>query len=129
MSVFTHPEREYLLGQSLGRLATASPDGIPDVSAVRYLLDGDTIVTRGLDLTKTIRYGHLVANPRAALVVDDLKSVDPWKPRGVKIRGQAVLEEDEGKLLIRIRPELVWSWGINMGAPKRFATIERRRVE
>jgi pyridoxamine 5'-phosphate oxidase family protein len=128
MSVFTTAEVEYLTGQQLARLATASPDGTPDVSAVRFSLDGDTIISRGLDLTKTVRYRHLLVNPQATLVVDDLATQDPWKPRGVKVRGHAALEEDGGKPFIRIRPETIWSWGINEGAPKRFASIERRRV-
>ncbi len=129
MTVFTPAERDYLAGQQIARLATAARDGTPDVSAVRFFLDGETIVSRGIDLTKTVRYRHLLANPKATLVVDDLLSTDPWKPRGVKVRGRAVLEDDGGKPRIRIEPETVWSWGINDGAPKRFASIERRRVD
>ena len=129
MTVFTPAERDYLAGRQIARLATAARDGTPDVSAVRFFLDGETIVSRGIDLTKTVRYRHLLANPKATLVVDDLLSTDPWKPRGVKVRGRAVLEDDGGKPRIRIEPETVWSWGINDGAPKRFASIERRRVD
>jgi pyridoxamine 5'-phosphate oxidase family protein len=129
MAVFTEAEHEYLAGQRLARLATASADGQPDVSAVGFSVDGDTIVSGGLDLTKTVRYGHLQRNPRATLVVDDLASVDPWRPRGVKVRGRATLEDDGGKPRIRIEPDTVWSWGINQGAPKHFAgRIEKRRV-
>ena len=102
---------------------------MPDVSAVRFSLDGESIVSGGIDITKTVRYRHLLANPKATLVVDDLASTDPWKPRGVKVRGRAVLEDDGGKPRIRIEAETVWSWGINDGAPKRFASIERRRVD
>ena len=79
MAVFTDAEREYLAGQWLARLATASADGQPDVSAVGFSVDGDTIVSGGLDLTKTVRYRHLQSNPRASLVVDDLASVEPWR--------------------------------------------------
>ncbi len=129
MTVFTAAERDYLSGQQMARLATASPDGMPDVSAVRFSLDGESIVSGGIDITKTVRYRHLLANPKATLVVDDLASTDPWKPRGVKVRGRAVLEDDGGKPRIRIEAETVWSWGINDGAPKRFASIERRRVD
>ena len=129
MAVFTEAEHEYLAGQRLARLATASADGQPDVSPVGFSVDGDTIVSGGLDLTKTVRYGHLQCNPRATLVVDDLASVDPWRPRGVKVRGRATLEDDGGKPRIRIEPDTVWSWGINQGAPKHFAgRIEKRRV-
>ncbi len=128
MAVFTNAELEYLAGQRLARLATASPDGQPDVSAVGFSVDGDTVVSGGLDLTKTVRYRHLQANPRATVVVDDMASVDPWQPRGVKVRGRATLEDDGGKPRIRIVPDTVWSWGLNEGAPKRFAGIEKRRV-
>jgi pyridoxamine 5'-phosphate oxidase family protein len=129
VGVFTEAEVEYLSGQELARLATASPDGQPDVSAVRFGLDGSDIVSSGLDLTRTVRYRHLVSNPQATIVVDDLASTDPWKPRGVKVRGDATIEEHGGRLRIRIRPTTVWSWGINEGAPKHFADrIEKRQV-
>jgi pyridoxamine 5'-phosphate oxidase family protein len=128
MAVFTDAELEYLAGQRLARLATASEDGQPDVSAVGFSIDGDTVVSGGLDLTKTVRYRHLRANPRATVVVDDLATVDPWQPRGVKVRGRAMLEDDGGKPRIRIVPDTVWSWGLNEGAPKRFAGIEKRRI-
>ncbi len=128
MAVFTDAELGFLAGQRLARLATASADGEPDVSAVGFSVEGDTIVSGGLDLTKTVRYRHLQRNPRATVVVDEIVSVDPWQPRGVKVRGRATLEDDEGKPRIRIEPDTVWSWGINAGAPKRFASIEKRRV-
>jgi pyridoxamine 5'-phosphate oxidase family protein len=98
------------------------------VSAVGFAVSDDTIVSGGIDLTKTIRYRHLLENPQATIVIDDLVSVDPWRPRGVKVRGPATLEDDGGHPRIRIRPQVVWSWGINTGAEKRFASIERRIV-
>jgi pyridoxamine 5'-phosphate oxidase family protein len=128
MAVFTDREPEFLRSQRLGRLATASKAGQPDVSAVGFAVADDTIVSGGIDLTKTIRYRHLLDNPRATIVIDDLVSVDPWRPRGVKVRGPATLEDDGGRPRIRIRPQVVWSWGINTGAEKRFASIERRIV-
>jgi pyridoxamine 5'-phosphate oxidase family protein len=88
-----------------------SPTCPPSVSP----LSDDTIVSGGIDLTKTIRYRHLLESPQATIVIDDLVSVDPWRPRGVKIRGPATLEDDGGHPRIRIRPQVVWSWGINTG--------------
>jgi pyridoxamine 5'-phosphate oxidase family protein len=129
MAVFTDAELEYLAGQRLARLATASAGGRPDVSAVGFRVDGDnTIVSGGIDLTKTVRHRHLLANPRATIVVDDLASVDPWQPRGVKVRGDVTLEESDGRPQIRIHPRVVWSWNVNEDAEKRFASIERRDV-
>ncbi len=128
MGVFTELEVAYLRSQRLARLATASANGQPDVSAVGFGLDGDAIVSGGIDLTKTVRFGHLRQNPRATIVIDDLVSTDPWTPRGVKVRGSASIEDHEGRLRIRIEPEVIWSWNINEDAEKRFATIERRDV-
>jgi pyridoxamine 5'-phosphate oxidase family protein len=128
MGVFTDIEADYLASQRLARLATASASGQPDVSVVGFGLEGDTIVSGGLDITKTVRYRHLSENPRATVVIDDLASIDPWQPRGVKVRGSAVLEEHGGSMRIRITPEVIWSWGLNPDAEKRFASIERRTV-
>jgi pyridoxamine 5'-phosphate oxidase family protein len=128
MSVFTDAEVAYLASQRMARLATASPSGQPDVAAVTFRLDGQTIVTGGHDITKTVRYGYLQKNPRAVIVIDDLVSVDPWTPRGVKVRGSARLEEAAGGMRIRIVPEVVWSWGLNSDAEKRFLGVERRDV-
>jgi pyridoxamine 5'-phosphate oxidase family protein len=129
MAVFTDAERAFLDGQRIARLATAAFDGTPDVSAVGFQLQGDVIMSGGLDLTKTIRYRHLQANPVATIVIDDVISVDPWTPRGVKARGPAELVHGrDGSWIIRITPRTVWSWGINEGAAPRFANIERRTV-
>src|SRR2546421_12076533 len=94
MAVFTEAEHEYLAGQRLARLATASADGQPDVSAVGFSVDGDTIVSGGLDLTGTVRYRHLQSNPRATLVVGDLASVEPWRARRGKSPGRATPDDD-----------------------------------
>ena len=128
MAVFTDAEVAYLATQRLARLATASTAGEPDVSAVGFGIDGDAIVSGGMDITKTVRYRHLLENPRATIVIDDLASIEPWSPRGIKVRGHADLEDDNGRLRIRISPEVIWSWGINADQEKRFASIERRTV-
>lgn len=128
MDVFTPAELEFLAGQRLARIATASAAGEPDVAAVGFSVDGGTIVTGGFDITKTVRYRNLLANPRASIVIDDLASVDPWSPRGVKVRGAAALEEGPGGLRIRITPETVWSWSLNPDAGTRFRSIERREI-
>ena len=128
MAVFTDAELEYLAGQRLGRIATASPSGDPEVSAVGFRADERGIETGGLDITKTIRYRNIRATGRAAMVIDDLVSVDPWTPRGVKVRGAAEIVTDaDGRARIRLSPETVWSWGINEGAETYFAGhIEKR---
>jgi pyridoxamine 5'-phosphate oxidase family protein len=101
---------------------------VPDVSPVGFGVDDDAIVSGGLDITKTVRYRNLRENPRATVVIDDLASVDPWSPRGVKVRGTASIESHEDGLRIRVLPEVIWSWGINEGREKRFASVEKRTV-
>lgn len=127
MSVFTAAELEYLETQHLMRFATASPTGRPDVAPVGFSLDGDDIVSAGFDITRTVRYRNIQANPRAVLVVDDLASVEPWSPRGIKIIGSAAIEEVDGAPRFRITPEVVISWGVNDTTPG-IPAMERRSV-
>ena len=125
MGVFTESELAYLAGQPLMRFASASLTGLPDVATVAFSVDGDDIVTAGFDIAKTVRYRNIQANPRATVVVDDLASVDPWTPRGIKVRGAARIEDDGQRF--RITPEVIWSWGINDPAPG-IPSMERRSI-
>jgi len=127
MSAFTDAELAYFRTQPLLRFATASPTGRPDVAPVGFGVDGDDIVSGGFDITSTVRYRNIQANPRATVVVDDLASVDPWTPRGVKVVGRAVIEEADGSAQFRITPEVIISWGINDTTPG-IPKMERRTV-
>ena len=109
------------------RFASASPTGRPDVAAVVFEVDGDDIVTAGFDIAKTVRYRNVQANPRAAVVIDDLAAVEPWTPRGIKVRGRVRIEGDDSGQRFRITPEVIWSWGINDPGPG-VPTMERRDI-
>lgn len=127
MTAFTERELAYLASQPLVRFASASPAGRPDVATVAFSVDGDDIVTAGFDIAKTVRYRNIRANPRAAVVIDDLAALEPWTPRGIKVRGRVSIEADAGGERFRITPEVIWSWGVNEpveGIPQ----IERREV-
>lgn len=52
---------------------------------------------------------------RAAIVVDDLASTEPWRPQGIEVRGSAEALEDP-RPLIRIHPERIVAWGLDTGA-------------
>jgi len=127
MSAFTSAEVAYLLSQPLMRFASASPTGRPDVAPVVFQIAGDDIVTAGFDITRTVRYRNIQANPRVSVVVDDLASTDPWSPRGIKIIGTAVIEHSDGSPRFRIVPEVIISWAINDTAPG-IPKMERREV-
>src|SRR5919206_4930475 len=92
MGVFTEAELRYLTGgRQLGRLATVGRDGTPHVVPVGWIYNAarDTIDVGGIDLERTKKFRDVARSGRAAIVVDDLESVDPWRPRGVEVRGDA----------------------------------------
>ena len=123
--VFTDAEREFLSTARLGRIATVSRGGDPDVAPVGFRVDEqDDFLVGGLDNAKTLKYHNVKSSGRAAMVVDELVSVDPWRVRGVKVHGSASIEDHAGRPVIRIRPERVWSWAINPGA----TGMEKRKV-
>ena len=99
MSHFSEKETEYLRGQRLGRLATIGSDGAPHVVPVGFRLgaDGEAIEVGGHGMGASKKWRDLQTNPRIALVVDDLQSVNPWTPRGIEVRGRAELHSENGE--------------------------------
>ncbi len=121
MSVFTEAELGYLTGgRQLGRIATVGADGTPHVVPVGWIYNSarETIDISGYELEATKKFRDVARNGRAAIVIDDLASVDPWRPRGIEVRGRA-----EGIALptplIRIHPERIVSWGLEGGRSAR----------
>jgi pyridoxamine 5'-phosphate oxidase family protein len=119
-SAFSQAELDYLHGQRLlGRVATVGADGTPHVAPVGWAhnTELDTIDVSGHGLERTKKFRDVARTGRAAIVVDDLASVRPWRPRAVEVRGRAeALREPQA--LIRIHPERIVSWGVG---PERSA--------
>jgi pyridoxamine 5'-phosphate oxidase family protein len=123
MAELTNAQIDYLAGQRLGRIATAGMDGKPHVvpSTCRYNADSKTIDVGGMRVAETKKFRDVQANPWAAIVVDDLESIDPWKPRMLEIRGRAEAVAEGGEALgggfgaafIRIHVEKVNAFGID----------------
>ncbi len=121
MSVFTEVELQYLRGgRQLGRLATVGLDGTPHVVPVGWIYNAarETIDIGGRDLVRTKKFRDVARNGRAAVVIDDLESVDPWRPRGVEVRGRAEAIPLPTPL-IRIHPERIVTWGLGPGSKAR----------
>jgi pyridoxamine 5'-phosphate oxidase family protein len=121
MAVFTEAEIAYLAGgRQLGRLATVGADGTPHVVPVAWIYNAarETIDIGGSDLERTKKFRDVARTGRAAIVVDDLESTDPWVPRGIEIRGrgEAIAMPTP---LIRIHPERIVTWGIEPRATAR----------
>jgi pyridoxamine 5'-phosphate oxidase family protein len=115
MPSFADKELDYLKSERrLGRIATVGPDGTPHVAPVgwSYNADHDTIDVGGRQFEKTKKYRDVLHTGKAAIVIDDLASVDPWRPRGVEIRGHAQVLRDPAPM-IRIFPDRVVSWGLS----------------
>jgi pyridoxamine 5'-phosphate oxidase family protein len=115
--MFSEKEREYLLSQRLARLATVSPTGQCDADAVGFTLEGNDFVIGGRNLPATRKFKNVAAGgDKVSLIVDDLESIDPWRPRGIKIHGDATIESRDGRFgpgeYIIVRTRTSWSWGI-----------------
>lgn len=110
---FNEQERAYLASQRLGRLATSTLDGQPHVVPVGFSFREGYIYFSGFNLKDTAKYRQILKNERVAFVVDDLVSVDPWRPRMVTIKGIAEAVEKNGSPFVRITPTWKASYGIN----------------
>jgi pyridoxamine 5'-phosphate oxidase family protein len=76
----------------------------------------DTIDITGRRFAITKKFRNVAANPWAAVVIDDIASTDPWRPRAIVIQGPATAiktadQPDNGT--IRITPDTVISWGLD----------------
>ena len=115
--MFSEKEIGYLKSQRLARIATTSEDMQPDVAPVGFDFDGTYFYVGGINLPTTLKYKNVQKNPKVSLVIDDLESTSPWKPRGIKFHGIADLTARKGYVgaatYIRIKPKEKWSWGID----------------
>lgn len=128
MSAFSNAERSYLTGERrLGRIATCGPDATPHVAPVgfAYNTEADTVDVGGRDLAATKKFRDTRRSGRAAIVIDDLASVDPWRPRGVEIRGRAEAISSP-VAVIRIHPDRVVSWGLGEDNADRARSIQEQ---
>jgi pyridoxamine 5'-phosphate oxidase family protein len=124
---FTSAELAYLATQRLGRLATVQPDGTLQVSPVgfRYNSGTGTIDIGGFNMAASRKFRNVAENGRAAFVVDDIASIDPWRVRCLEVRGDAEAITDPADTdradaeagltgpTIRIHPRRIISFGID----------------
>lgn len=99
--MFTAPELEFLRSQRLGRFATVGPLGWPHVVPVMYTMNDDGSLDFDVD---GVKLRNLVAEPRAAMVVDAM-----GPRRGVAIQGRVSLIAPERARLVPVRQ---FSWGL-----------------
>ena len=131
--MFTEQEVAYLKSQRLARIATVSNDQQPDVTPVGFEFDGIFFYVGGRDITRTRKYRNVTSgNSKVALAVDDLLSVRPWNPRGIRIYGRADFVERQGYVgagtYLRIKPEVSWSWNIESPETRKVVHIEHQEI-
>ena len=117
----TDIELAFIKEQRIGRLATASPSGAPDVAPglAIYRRSLGVFLMGGQGLERTRRYNNARRNPQASLVFDAI-TWDPYELQGVKVAGSISVHiaDDEinlgttGNPLLVLRPERKWTWGL-----------------
>ena len=128
--VLTDTEIAYLAGQRLGRLATVQDNGVLQVSPVGFTYNPATatIDISGFNLARSQKFRNIASNGRAAFVVDDLVSVEPWRVRCLEIRGVAEAITDSP--LIRLHPRRVIAFGIDEPNTEAHSlTVNSRNIE
>src|SRR5213594_538288 len=112
-NMFSDKEVKYLKSQPLARISNVSPDG--------FDFDGEYFYVGGINLISTRKYKNVLRNNKVSLVVDDLETMEPWAPRGIRIYGTADIVKRQGGYMdrahsssspasyIRIRPLRKWS--------------------
>ena len=119
--------------QRLARIATASPRGTPEVSPVGFEFDGKYfwVGSHSQEIfPRTRRYRNITGgNARISIVIDDMASVDPWRPRGIKVSGKAEVMEHKGIFgegtYFRIKPSVSVSWGIEPPRGESWSSVKR----
>jgi len=118
--MFSEPEIQYLKSQRLARIATVSSKGQPDVVPVAFEFDGKDfyVGSHSQDIFhRTLKYKNVKdGNKQVALTIDDLESIEPWRPRAIKVYGTAEVVDHKGIFgpgkYMRISPGTSWSFGI-----------------
>jgi pyridoxamine 5'-phosphate oxidase family protein len=118
--MFTEPEIKYLKSQRLARVATVSKTEQPDVVPVGLEFDGTHfwVGSHSQDIfLRTHKYKNVKnGNKLVSLVIDDLASVNPWRPRMIRVYGTAEVEDHNGQFgpgkYLKITPKVSWSFGI-----------------
>ncbi len=130
--MFSEQELTFLRAQPLARIATVDADEQPTVDAVGFEFDGMRFYIGGHQLETTRKYKNIVAgHHKVSLIIDDLKSLRPWQPRGIRVHGIAEVIQRPGHLgpgsYLAITPVVSWSWGMEesgaeagKGGPKKI---------
>ena len=100
-------ELAFVRSERIGRLATVSPSGWPQVVPVMYSVGDGGGIWLEFDVDGA-KLRNLTADPRAAIVIDAM-----GPKRGISIQGRCVLVDP---LRARLMPVHSFSWGLETEA-------------
>ena len=124
--ILTDAEQRFLARQPLGHLATIGPDGTPQVKPLGFTWNAalGTVDIAGFNMAGSAKYRNIRANPRVALVVDEMTEASMEGAHFLEIRGTAEAvtgsPSADGHLaaeIIRIRPQRVIAYNVDPGRP------------
>lgn len=119
--IFSRQQLAFLDSQRAGRLATATPDGVPHVIPVCYACDGASLYIALDAKPKRVaperlrRVRNILENPRVALVID--RYSDDWSELAyLLIQGTAALvqpdEPEQPRAIELLRRRYVQYWSM-----------------
>jgi pyridoxamine 5'-phosphate oxidase family protein len=112
-ALFSEEEMRYLGEARLARVATASCEGQPHVVPMVYEFDGSCFYFSGWNLERSLKFRNLMENDKVAIVIDDIISLSPWRPRGIEVRGVAEVAKVQGRAYVKVTPSVKRSWGLS----------------
>jgi pyridoxamine 5'-phosphate oxidase family protein len=122
----TDAERRFLSNQPRGHLATIGPDGTPQVKPLGFTYNAalGTIDIAGFNMAGSAKYRNIQANPRVALVVDEMTEASMEGAHFLEIRGTAEAvtgrASADGHLaaeIIRVRSRRVIAYNVDPEQP------------
>jgi pyridoxamine 5'-phosphate oxidase family protein len=131
---FSEKEVAYIKSQRLARIATVSKKSQPDVAPVSFEFDGELFYVGGVNNLATMKYRNVKnGNTKIALVFDDWESLEPWRPRSLKIHGAADVIIRKGRFgeapYLRITPQVKWSMGVDEPAFQNGKAVIKRMAK
>ena len=124
--ILTDAEQRFLARQPLGHLATIGPDGAPQVKPLGFTWNAalGTVDIAGFNMAGSAKYRNIQADPRVALVVDEVTEASMAGAHFLEIRGTAETVTGEASAdghlaaeIIRIRPRRVIAYNVDPERP------------
>src|SRR5260370_33288642 len=115
--MFSEQELAFLRTQRIARIGTVASDGQPTVDAVGFSFDGTHFYVGGHNIAAPRKYKNVVAGKtKVSLVIDELKSGQPWLAQGIRGHGEAQAGESQAHfcpgLYLVSSPKWALRWGI-----------------